>query len=83
MSLGIFHGVPGQAFKISIDLSMVKGTVELKMNGFDELWLDISTQNFRVAADGPGEFIQCKKNHFIRNMPDIRCAPWVSSEAHL
>lgn len=83
MSLGIFHGVPGQSFKINIDLSMVKGTIELRMNGFDELWLDINTQNFQVAPEGPGKFIQCKKAHFIRNMPDLRCAPWVSSEAHL
>lgn len=80
MSLGIFHGVPNQALKIHLNLRMVKGSVELRLNAFDELWLEIDTENFQVAENGPGKFIGYKKTHFIRNMPGIRCAPWVSAD---
>ncbi|OGE56810.1 hypothetical protein PENARI_c002G00430 [Penicillium arizonense] len=37
MNLGIFHGYAGQPFKIALDLSMVKGGIELRLTGFEEL----------------------------------------------
>jgi hypothetical protein len=79
MNLGIFHGYAGQPFKIALDLSMVKGGIELRLTGFEELWLDIDTKVFQVAEDGPGQFIEYRKSHLILGMPGIRCAPWLSS----
>ncbi len=83
ISMGIFHGVPNQAFKINLDPSMVKGSVELRLNGFDEVWLDIDTKNFQVVVNGPGKFTGYGETHLIRNMPGIRCVPWVSADVHL
>lgn len=83
MNLGSFQGVPNQAFQINLNLSMVKGSVELRLNAFDELWLDIDTEIFQVAESGPGKFIGYKEARVIRDMPRIRCAPWVSADVRL
>lgn len=86
MNLGIFHGypnraIPNQAFKINLDLSMVEGSVELRLTEFDELWLDINTKIFQVAENGPGKFIGYRTAHFIRELPPgIQCAPWGCTE---
>jgi hypothetical protein len=64
MTLGIIHGVPNQGFKINLNLNIVKGTIELKLNGIDRLYLDIDTKTFQVAENVPGNFIGHKKNLF-------------------
>lgn len=78
MNLGTLHGYAGQPLKIALDLSIVKGGIELRLTGFDELWLDIDTKVFQVAEDGSGQFIEYRKAHLILEMPGIRCAPWLS-----
>lgn len=83
MSLGIFHGYPNQGFKIDLDLNMVKGRIEIRLTGFDELWLDIDTKIFQVAENGSGQFIEYRKAHLIQEMPGIRCTPWVSDGVNI
>jgi hypothetical protein len=83
MNLGIFHGYANKPFKIGVDLSMVKGGIELRLTGFDELWLDIDTKVFQVAEDGSGQFIEYRKAQLIQEMPAIRCLPWPSSGSGL
>jgi hypothetical protein len=83
MNLGIFHGCANKPFKIGVDLSMVKGGIELRLSGFDELWLDIDTKVFQVAEDGSGQFIEYRKAQIIQEMPAIRCSPWPSSGSGL
>ena len=83
MNLGLLHGYAGQPFNIALDLSMVKGDIEIRMSGFDELWLDINTQVFQMTEDGTGQFVPYKKAHRILEMPGIRCAPWLSPGANL
>jgi hypothetical protein len=78
MNLGSLHGYANRPFKIDLDLSMVKGSVGLRLTGLDELLLDIDTKVFQVADDGSGKFIEYKKAHFIQDIPDVRCAPWLS-----
>ncbi|KAJ5171769.1 hypothetical protein N7492_004362 [Penicillium capsulatum] len=78
MNLGTFHGYANQPFKIELDLSMVKGSIDLRVNGLDELWLDIDARVFQVAENGPGRFIEYKKAYIVQEMPGIRCAPWLS-----
>ncbi|CAG8131423.1 unnamed protein product [Penicillium nalgiovense] len=83
MSMGIFHGYPNQGFKIDLDLNMVKGRIEIRLTGFDELWLDIDTKIFQVAENGSGQFIEYRKAHLIQEMPGIRCTPWVSDGVNI
>ncbi|KAJ5131980.1 hypothetical protein N7448_006138 [Penicillium atrosanguineum] len=83
MNLGILHGYAGQPFKIALDLSMVKGDIELRLTGFDELWLDIDTKVFQAAEDGSGQFVEYRKAHLILEMPGIKCAPWLSPGSDL
>lgn len=78
MNLGVLHGYPHQGFKIDLNLNMVKGSIELRLTGFDELWLDIDAKVFQVAEDGSGQFIEYRKAHFIQKMPGVTCAPWVA-----
>ena len=83
MSLGILHGYPNQDLKVDLDLSMVKGRVEIRLTAFDELWLDIDAKVFQVAEHGSGQFIEYKKAHLIQEMPGIRCKPWVSDGVNI
>lgn len=78
MNLGILHGYANRPFKVDLDLSMVKGSIGLRLTGLDELLLDIDTKVFQVAEDGTGKFIEYRKAHFIQEIPGVRCAPWLS-----
>jgi hypothetical protein len=83
MDMGIMYGYANHGVKIDLDLSMVKGSIELRLTGFDELWLYIDTKVFQVAEQGLGEFIEYKKAHCIQELPGIKCAPWTSAGVNL
>ncbi|KAF7715816.1 Uncharacterized protein PECH_005986 [Penicillium ucsense] len=77
MNMGTFYGNPYEGLKIDLNLSMVKGRVELRLNNLDRLWLDIDACVFQVAENGPGEFVAYRKTRLILTLPWIRCEPWV------
>lgn len=83
MDMGILYGYANHGIKVDIDLNMVKGRIELRLTGLDELWLHIDTKVLQVAEQGLGEFIEYKKAHLIQELPGIRCAPWVSDGVNL
>jgi hypothetical protein len=83
MSLGLFRGTPNRMFKINLDLKLVKGTIDFRINGFDELWLDIHTKILQVTEKGPGEWTECRKAHLITCLPALQCDAWLAVDAHI
>ncbi|KAJ5660994.1 uncharacterized protein N7484_000366 [Penicillium longicatenatum] len=83
MSLGLFRGTPNRMFKINLDLKLVKGTIDFRINGFDELWLDIDTKILQVTEKGPGEWTGCRKAHLITCLPALQCDAWLAVDAHI
>lgn len=83
MNLGIFHGDAIHGLKIDLDLNVVKGSIELRLTGFDELLVDIDTKVFQVNEHGPGKFIEYKQSRRVQEVPGLRCAPWTSAGSGL
>jgi hypothetical protein len=77
MNLGIFQGRLDRLLKINLDMSLVKGSVELKLTEFDELRLDIDIKALQINEEGSGGFINCKQSHVIQMIPTVRCEPWL------
>jgi hypothetical protein len=83
MNLGVFQGIPNRQFKINLDMSLVKGSVELKLNNFDEFRLDIDIEALQLTEEGLGGLIRCRKSHIIQTMPTVRCEPWIPTGVNL
>ena len=71
INLGLFYGKPSSEFRIDIELGVFKGSVEIELNAFDEIWLHI-----RPAGNSSKYTAEGSTTH-LANLPSLSCAPWV------
>lgn len=71
VNLGLFYGNANRGFRINIDLELFKGTIDLDLTPFDEIWLHISPfQNGKQLKD-TGD--QASSTH-LGNLPSVTWA---------
>lgn len=71
INLGLFYGKPSSGFRVDIELEIFKGSVEVELNAFDEVWLHI-----RPAEETSKDTAEGSTTH-LANLPSLACAPWV------
>lgn len=71
ISLGLFYGRPSGGFRVDIELEIFKGSVEVELDAFDEVWLHI-----RPAGNSSKHTAEGSTTH-LANLPSLACAPWV------
>lgn len=71
VNLGLFDGNANRGFRINIDLELFKGTIDLDLNPFDEIWLHISPSHNGKQMKDTGD--QASSTH-LGTLPSVAWA---------
>lgn len=71
VNLGLFLGNANRGFRININLELFKGSIELDVNPFDEIWLHINPSHNGKHLKGTGG--QASSTH-LGDVPNVTWA---------